>query len=110
MALYRSNYTNVHFVVCSDDTKWCDKNLGQLANVSVIYDNSVYEDMALLVRCNHSIISQGSYGWWAAYLAGGKVVYCKTYLDPKTKTFNKQMGRIIQPSDVFPPEWIGLDP
>lgn len=28
-------------------------------------------DLALLAACDHSILSQGLYGQWAAFLAGG---------------------------------------
>ena len=31
--------------------------------------------MAILAACNHTIITAGSYGFWAGYLAGGTVVY-----------------------------------
>ena len=33
----------------------------------------VGEDLALLAACNHSIISYGTFGMWAAILAGGEV-------------------------------------
>ena len=33
----------------------------------------VGKDLALLVNCNHTILSHGSYGHWAAYLAGGEL-------------------------------------
>ena len=28
-------------------------------------------DLALLAACNHTIVSQGMYGAWGAFLAGG---------------------------------------
>ena len=34
----------------------------------------VGEDLALLAACNHSIISYGTFGMWAALLAGGEVL------------------------------------
>ena len=34
----------------------------------------VGEDLALLAACNHSIISYGTFGMWAAILAGGEVL------------------------------------
>ena len=36
----------------------------------------VGEDLALLAACNHSIISYGTFGMWAAILAGGEVLVC----------------------------------
>ena len=31
--------------------------------------------MAVLTLCDHSILSIGTFGWWSAWLTGGKVVY-----------------------------------
>lgn len=33
------------------------------------------EDLALLAACSHSVMTVGSFGFWASYLAGGRVVY-----------------------------------
>jgi hypothetical protein len=33
--------------------------------------DSVGRDLALLAACNHTIVSQGQFGNWAAFLAGG---------------------------------------
>lgn len=33
------------------------------------------EDLSLLASCNHSIMTAGSFGFWASYLAGGEVLY-----------------------------------
>merc|ERR1711974_517751 len=38
----------------------------------------VGEDLALLAAYNHSIISYGTFGMWAAILAGGEVVTSST--------------------------------
>ena len=31
------------------------------------------KDLALLAACNHTVISDGSFGFWAAVLAGGEI-------------------------------------
>lgn len=36
---------------------------------------SAAEDMALLGSCSHSVMTVGSYGFWASFFAGGQVVY-----------------------------------
>lgn len=33
------------------------------------------EDMSLLAQCNHSIITVGTYGFWAGYLSAGITLY-----------------------------------
>ena len=36
--------------------------------------NSPELDMSILAACNHSIVDYGSFGFWASYLAAGRVV------------------------------------
>ena len=48
------------------------------------------EHMSLLSRCNHSIITVGSIGFWASYLAHGEVVYPDIKLD-KQYPFQRQV-------------------
>jgi hypothetical protein len=50
------------FVVCSDDIPWCKENLRGLE----VY--TAHEDLALLACCEHQIISNSTFSWWAHYL------------------------------------------
>ena len=74
-------YPNTMFVVCSNNIHWCRSNLQAMSRLNVNY-TVVFSpfidrllDMALLSSCNHSIITAGTFGWWAAYLAGGTTLY-----------------------------------
>ena len=40
--------------------------------------DDIGDDLALLAACNHTILSYGTFGQWAAFLAGGKVVISDT--------------------------------
>ncbi|CAF3560033.1 unnamed protein product [Rotaria socialis] len=40
---------------------------------------SVGDDLTALSLCEHSIITGGTFGWWAAYLANGQVIHDKVY-------------------------------
>ena len=60
-------------MVCSDDSQWVRANLVVVQQwaglVSVMEGHDPVEDLALLALCcEHSVITVGSFGWWAAYL------------------------------------------
>ena len=81
MHYFALNFSSIVFVVCSNDIQWCRKHVtldSQLAiNNTVLYSDSSDRvlDMAILSKCNHSIITMGTYGWWSAFLAGGTTLY-----------------------------------
>ena len=62
------------YVVCSDDPVWAMGNFvtERPTVFSIAHTPSV--DFAILSRCNHSIITMGTYGKWSAYMAGGVTV------------------------------------
>ena len=77
VSFYKKHYVNLLFVVCSDDISAARKLFP--SNINIIYSDKFgdtpWVDMAVLTLCDHSIISVGTFGWWAAWLTGGKVVY-----------------------------------
>jgi galactoside 2-L-fucosyltransferase 1/2 len=110
MVMYEKNYTSAHFVVCSNDVTWCQREFRDKPNVSVMAHNSVEVDLAILSKCNHNIITMGSFGFWAAYLAGGTVVYYRDYKDPQVLAYLGRRNGLFIAEDVYPPQWIGIDP
>ena len=99
---YKEKYTNVQFVVCSDNIKYWKKNFPNSDSVfSVDYQMEPWVDMAILSLCDHTIITVGTFSWWAGWLAGGDVVYYKN------------MNHIHNPpddtdDDFFPSHWIPI--
>ncbi|KAK3785293.1 hypothetical protein RRG08_027181 [Elysia crispata] len=93
----------VLFLVVSDDIAWCERFLsGSYVRVAPPASASVH--LALLASCDHVIMSTGTFGWWGAWMAGGKVVYYKNYPaenSPLAKGFNR--------TDFFLPSWVALD-
>jgi len=78
--LQLSNGTrNVVFVYCSDDINWVKKtmdNVTEKYNMAFMKENnSGILDLAILSSCNHTITSTGTFGWWAAFLAGGESIH-----------------------------------
>lgn len=100
------------YVVCSDDLKWAKTNFllpsrnrrgGGRTSAFFSEGRTSEQDLALLSACNHTIMTVGTFGWWAAYLAGGTVVYYGTEPAPDTR-----IGTIFRKIDFFPPHWTAL--
>lgn len=61
--------------VFSDDINWCKHNLN--FDVPTFYENNdgndpTWEKLRLMSSCNHFIISNSSFSWWAQYLGTAK--------------------------------------
>lgn len=59
------------FFIVSDDYLWAKEQFEGRENVSIVNINSTTKDIDeffLLSSCKHQIISESSFGWWAAYL------------------------------------------
>ncbi|KAG7176254.1 galactoside alpha-(1,2)-fucosyltransferase 2-like [Homarus americanus] len=72
---YRQRLPRVTFVVASDDVDYAVVVLGDEQDVVFAPGMPRELDLAVLAACNHTIITLGSYGFWAGYLSGGTVVY-----------------------------------
>lgn len=57
-------------IVCfSDDIEWCEKNLSHISkNIYFSKNKDPYVDLCLMSMCDHNIIANSSYSWWAAWL------------------------------------------
>ena len=102
---YVRRYAKPVFVVCSDDIAWCKQHMATrywFADLVFISDSSVspYVDFAVLVSCDHSIITSGTFGWWAAWLAGGEVIFYNSFL----RAMN-HFGWQYKQDDYYPPRW-----
>jgi len=60
-------------------------------------------DMAILTMCQHTIITVGTFGWWAAWLTNGTTVYYKDW--PHRGSL---LAAANSHADYFPPHWIPL--
>ena len=106
------------FIVCSDDMMWATANFRAVLSNSNVSTGScrpevefftgrnVSQDMAVLISCNHTIITIGSFGWWSAYLANGHTVYFNKY--PPFVNPIRSQPLMTKDSDVNLPSWVGL--
>ncbi|CAH1780694.1 unnamed protein product [Owenia fusiformis] len=103
MKYMREQFQSHRFFICTDDHSWARLNIPESLDVTFVSSTSAIDDFALLASMDHMIMTQGSFGWWAAYLAGGTTVYFTGYPRPGSeldKQFNKR--------DYYLSEWIGM--
>ena len=107
MTYFTKRHGRVQFVVCSDDIPWAKENIVLPKNsdskVAFSRGHADFEDLAILALCDHTIMSVGSFGWWAGWLAGGTTLYYKDW--PKEHSL---LSYQFDKTTYFPPEWIAL--
>lgn len=84
---FRDQYDNVAFIYASDDMAWGYQNLKSINDLHFLGAGQILDadkkqeginldatafDFALLVNCNHTIITRGTFSTWIALLAGGE--------------------------------------
>jgi len=87
--------------VFSDDPQWAKDNLPLPYDKVVVDFNGVdtdFEDMRLMSLCQHNIIGNSSFSWWAAWLNAN--------VDKRVAGPAKWFGdpKLVNP-DILPPEW-----
>lgn len=90
------------FFIFSDDPDWCRQNLKLGFPSTYISGNKAgFEDLRLMINCQHHIIANSSFSWWGAWLSEnpGKIV-----IGPKDWFREKSLDT----SDVLPKTWIKL--
>jgi len=110
MLYFADRFDRVQFIVACVDTGWCRRQFAWFAttqqrrvNVTYLIPRSRGEDFAIIASCEHVIMSTGTYGWWAAWLANGITIY---YADwPRN---GSSIARKFRYEDFFPPTWIGM--
>ena len=104
MHYFIKKLTRVVFIVASDDIKWCKENIDN-KTFNVIFSEGLpdYMDLAILSMCKHTIVSVGSFGWWAAWLANGTTIYYEKW--PKEYS---QLEYHVDKNHYFPPHWLPM--
>lgn len=88
-----SYFTDLNYFIFSDDVEWCEKNLYDIPNSTIITHEhkgeKFYNYLLLMSQCKHFIIPNSTFAWWAAYLSkyeNKKVLYPEIWL----KAFNSE--------------------
>lgn len=95
-----SRFDSSHqFAIFSDDPGWCRQTfIGN--DVHIISGNSDIVDMILMSLCEHQIIANSSFSWWAAWLNPNPA---KRVIAP-TPWFGPALNR-HDTKDLYPPGW-----
>ncbi|CAG5124571.1 unnamed protein product, partial [Candidula unifasciata] len=102
MAYFRKKYRHVLFIICTNDLVWAETNLDEGSDIHYSHETDGALDLAIMINCDHMIITSGSYSWWAGYLVRGEVVYYLGFPQPNTKIGNETVKE-----DYYPPYWRG---
>ncbi|SOD81233.1 alpha-1,2-fucosyltransferase [Spirosoma fluviale] len=93
--------TSLIFIIFSDDISWVKANFHHDGFVYVDWNKGrdSWQDMYLMTRCKHSIISNSTFSWWGAWLNQNKG---KTVIAPN-KWFKFHIAE-----DIVPSNWIKI--
>jgi hypothetical protein len=103
MDLLYTRFPNAFFYLFTDDVNWVSSNFNRFVPCELVsaFTTSPIEDFYLMQQCNHHIIANSSFSWWAAWLNTNKE---KVVITPK-KWF-AQPG--INTKDLIPENWMQL--
>ena len=74
-----------YFLIFSDNIDYCKEMFGESENILYICNNEPEVDMALMSICEHNVIANSSFSWWAAWLnknPNKKVIAPKNWFGP----------------------------
>ena len=95
------------FYVCSDDIEWCKENLKFDKPVQYIKDTD-YCELYVMASCKNIVISNSSFGWWAAYLKRYDRLENSKIIAPKNWYGHALIADGANIDDLLPPNWLRL--
>ena len=101
--LFIEQVPNPHFYVFSDEPAWAAQNLMIDCPVTYMNRNGIerdYEDLYLMSLCQHFIIANSSFSWWAAWLSSN---LNKIVVAPQ-----KWFAERADPVDLLPEKWLRI--
>ena len=99
---FRSRLVNVHFFLFSDDISSVKKELGESKDFTYVdfLDNHL-EEFEFMKQCDHFIISNSTFSWWAAWLSD----HSQKHIIAPVRWFNDPILE-SQTNDLIPIDWI----
>ena len=109
MSYFVGRFPRVQFIVASNDIPWCQKHVklsmfnSTDVNITFSVKHNAGQDLALLASCDHTVMTTGTFSWWAAWLANGTTVYYANF--PRRGSW---LSDRIRSKDIYHPDWIGF--
>lgn len=100
----REQHPGCHCFVFSDDIEAASAELGDLEDLSFVRGNSQEEDLHLMSLCDHNIVANSTFSWWAAWLNRNPQ---KIVIAPKN-WFGPKLANRYSTVDMIPAEWVRL--
>lgn len=101
-AMNQFNKSKTCFVVTTDDINWCKENI---KTDNILFSSDSYElDLCIQSRCDHHIIANSTYSWWAAWLGQNpnkKIIAPENWFTPDFATISPD-------HDIVPSHWIKI--
>lgn len=98
------------FVVFSDDQDWCKENFTgkDFKDYRFFYPTSLNSDITdfyLMSKCDHNIIANSTFSWWAAMLNNSKG---QVVISPSKDNWHGVAYSQWNHDDLLPEEWIQI--
>lgn len=96
-------HTNVQKIMLfSDDIEWCKQHITGYFDDDVIYikQGDPFGDLKIMASCEHQIISNSSYSWWAAWANPNP----RKHIIAPSKWFGPANAH-LETKDIIPPTW-----
>lgn len=90
-----------YFLIFSDDIEYAKNIFGESENIIYFEGNSQEVDMCIMSMCQHNVIANSSFSWWAAWLNSNPN---KTVVAPK-QWFGSAYY-FHNTKDLYPSDWI----
>ncbi len=104
-AINNFNDDKYKFVVFSNDVNWCKHNIPLKKGSIFINPNSGYVDLILMSLCQHNIIANSSFSWWAAFFNKNKD---KKIVCPTNYINENSIGSFLN-GNYYPKDWKNID-
>lgn len=79
-----TKFSNVGFVIFSDDIGWCKEQMQLSPNFTFSTGNDHLEDMRMMSLCQLHITANSSFSWWGAWMSESKCVLApRQWFGPK---------------------------
>lgn len=100
-AMYR--FHGARFIMFSDDIQWCENEFKEYKDNITFISGEPIEDLSIMSRCEHNIISNSTFSWWAAWLNPNPD---KIVVAPKV-WFGEGNGH-LKSENIVPENWIKI--